>query len=168
MSKRLGTWVALTAVLTSQAGCYTTKVISQARPSGPEYSDRQWFTIGGLVPLSPPAGRECEDGLAAVESKLAGTDWLINVGLGLAGGIVGSLACGNGNVSPEEALFAKTTCSSAGATLVPFLFSSRTVSYSCAEGGGRGGGQDFMPRQGGYRAPPPPPQGNAPLPPPAP
>lgn len=171
MSKRLGTVVALAAVLASQAGCYTTKVVSQARPAGPEYSDRQWFTLGGLVPLSGPAGRECEDGLATAESKLSGTDWLINVGLSIAGGLVGGAVCGagaasstNGDAAAASAI-GGSICATGFATLVPFLIGSRTVNYTCAEGAGRGGGQDFMPRQG-YRAPPPSPEGSAPPPPP--
>ena len=160
MSKRLGTVVAVVAVMTSQVGCYTTKVVSQARPSGPAYTDRQWFTIGGLVPLSGPAGRECENGLSTVESKLSGTDWLINVGLGLAGGIVGGLACGGGaNTDPVAAAVASSSCAAAFGTLVPFMIGSRTVEYTCAEGYGggdnRGSGRlDYMPPRQGYRVAP--------------
>ena len=162
MSKRLGTAVTLAAVLSTQVGCYTTRAVSQTRP-GPEYSDRQWFTIAGLVPLSPPAGRECERGLSSVESKLSFTDWIINVGLGLAGGVVGYLACGNG-ADPQANALAKSSCASGFAALVPFLVGSRTVEYSCVEGS-----EGFMPRQeGGYRAPPPPGEGAAPMPPPPP
>jgi hypothetical protein len=159
MSKRLGTVVAVVAVMTSQVGCYTTKVVSQARPDGPAYTDRQWFTIGGLVPLSGPAGRECENGLSAVESKMSGTDWLINAGLGIAGGIVGGLACGGATNDPNVNFVASASCSLGFSTLVPFLISSRTVEYSCAEGYGggdnRGGGRlDYMPPRQGYRVAP--------------
>lgn len=159
MSKRLGTVVAVVAVMTSQVGCYTTKVVSQARADGPAYTDRQWFTIGGLVPLSGPAGRECENGLSAVESKLSGTDWLINAGLGIAGGIVGGLACGNSSSDPYLNTAASVSCGAAFSTLLPFLISSRTVEYSCAEGSGggdnRGSGRlDYMPPRQGYRVAP--------------
>jgi hypothetical protein len=165
MSKRLGTVVAVVAVMTSQVGCYTTKVVSQARPDGPSYSDRQWFTIGGLVPLSSPAGRECENGLAMAESRLSGTDWLINVGLGLAGGLVGAAACSSGpNTDPLLALAASSTCATVGSGLATFLLGSRTVEYTCAEGPGR---MDYMPPRQGYRGPPPPQEGYAPPPPPA-
>src|SRR5687767_10680281 len=58
-------------------GCYTTKVYTPAAAQGPEASDRQWFTIGGLVPLSEPTGQECPGGLSKAESKLGGVDILI-------------------------------------------------------------------------------------------
>ncbi|ATB44352.1 hypothetical protein CYFUS_009839 [Cystobacter fuscus] len=157
MSKRLGTVVAVVAVMTSQVGCYTTKVVSQARPDGPAYTDRQWFTIGGLVPLSGPAGRECES-LSTVESKLSGTDWLINAGLGIAGGIVGGLVCGGSSNDPYLNTLASASCAAGFSTLVPFLISSRTVEYTCAEGYGgdnRGSGRlDYMPPRQGYRVAP--------------
>ena len=132
MSKRLGTVALAAAVLVGQVGCYTTKIVTPRAPEGREYSDRQWFTLGGLVPLSSPAGRECQHGLSSAKSELSGTDWLINVGLGLAGGLVGTAACGNDISDPTQAAAARTTCAVAFSSLVPFLIGSRTVEYSCA------------------------------------
>src|SRR5689334_14546665 len=129
MMKRQLTVVATLAILASQTGCYTTRIVTARAPEGPAYTDRQWFTVGGLAGLSQPAGQHCQNGLSWAESKLSGTDWLINVGLSVAGGIAGSLACsGNGDLA------AQSYCATAGATLVPFLLSSRTVEYTCAAG----------------------------------
>ncbi|MBM7112579.1 hypothetical protein [Archangium primigenium] len=152
MSKRLGTLAIAAAVLASQAGCYHTKIVTDRAPEGREYSDRQWFTIGGLVPLSSPAGRECRNGLSRAESRLSGTDWLINVGLGLAGGLVGAAACSSG--SDAERL----SCMTSGASLATFLLGSRTVEYACAAGPR----EDYGPPRGYVAPPPPPPPGYAP------
>jgi hypothetical protein len=127
MLKRQWTVVAALAVMASQTACYNTRIVTRAAPEGAPYSDRQWFTVGGLANLSQPAGQHCQNGLSWAESKLSGTDWLINVGLSVAGGIAGSLACGG---DPS----AQVSCASAGATLLPFLLSSRTVEYTCAAG----------------------------------
>jgi hypothetical protein len=121
---------ALLALLLS--GCYTTKVYTPAPAHGPELQDRQWFTIGGLVPLSDPAGQECPGGVARAESKLAFVDVLINVGLAVAGGVAGAVICSKSDGD-------RSACGSAGAGLVPFLFASRTVQYTC---GGSGASAD--------------------------
>jgi hypothetical protein len=161
-SKRLGAVIAAAAILSSQAGCYTTKVVSQVRPEGPSYSDRQWFTLGGLVPLSGAAGRECQNGLSTVESRMSATDWLINVGLGVAGGLVGGFACAQGSTDPEVLAVASTSCGAAFSTLVPFLIGSRTVEYTCAEGPES---PNFMPsRRGDFRPEAAPGQDGAPPP----
>lgn len=110
------------------AGCYQTSVRAvQTRPAGPEIEDRQWFTVGGLVRLSDPAGAECgENGLAYAESRMGGMDILINVGLALGGTILGSAIC------DEDDAMAYAACVQGTTTLVPFLFSTRTVTYACA------------------------------------
>ncbi|AKI98689.1 hypothetical protein ATI61_10685 [Archangium gephyra] len=128
MQKRQWTVVAALAVMATQTACYNTRIVTRAAPEGAPYTDRQWFTIGGLAGLSQPAGQNCQNGLAWAESRLSGTDWLINVGLSVAGGIAGSLACANSDYGVQ------LSCTSAGATLVPFLLSSRTVEYTCAAG----------------------------------
>lgn len=169
-SKRLGTLLVAIAVLPSLTGCFATRAVSQARDEGPAYSDRQWFTLGGLVPLSPPAGRDCMYGFSTVDSRMSGTDWLINAGLGLAGGIVGGVACGGlagGNSDPLAGLAVSASCATAFSAAVPFLIGSRTVTYTCAEGPNH---MDYMPpRQGGYRPEGVPPQQQQPgyAPPPA-
>ncbi|HEX5748549.1 MAG TPA: hypothetical protein VFZ09_20080 [Archangium sp.] len=129
MQKRQWTVVAALAVMATQTACYNTRIVTRAAPESAPYSDRQWFTIGGLANLSQPAGQQCQNGLSWAESRLSGTDWLINVGLSVAGGIAGSLACAN--TGDPVAQF---SCATAGASLVPFLLSSRTVEYTCAAG----------------------------------
>jgi hypothetical protein len=115
--------VALITLLLS--GCYTTKIYTGAIPVGPEHSDRQWFTLGGLASLSDPTGQQCPAGIARAESELAGFDVLINIGLAVAGAIGGAVACNSSGEATQSA------CSSAGAGLVPFLLASRTVRYTC-------------------------------------
>ncbi len=128
--KRYAAIAALAAFAVTSVACYNTKVQTGAAPVGPTYQDRQWFTIGGLVGLSGPAGRECDaDGLSRSESRMAGMDILINIGLGIVGGAAGVAIC-------DEDASAETygSCVSGVSTLVPFLLSSRTVSYRCARG----------------------------------
>ncbi|MEY2934013.1 MAG: hypothetical protein RL033_4762 [Pseudomonadota bacterium] len=108
------------------SGCYTTKVYTPAPSYGPEHQDRQWFTIGGLVPLSEPTGEQCPGGVSRAESKLAVVDVLINVGLAVAGGVAGAVLCSKESGADQRA------CGSAGAGLLPFLFAARTVQYTCA------------------------------------
>jgi hypothetical protein len=107
-------------------GCYTTKVYTPTPASGPELQDRQWFTIGGLVPLSDPTGQQCPGGVSRAESKLAFVDVLINIGLAVVGGVAGVAICSSKSGSDQRA------CGSTGAGLVPFLFASRTVQFTCA------------------------------------
>ncbi len=82
----------LRSLLLLTTGCYSTKVYSAARPTGMLYEERQWFTIGGLVPLSQPSGRECRSGFSRVESSMNATDVLINIGVAPAGRLVASVA----------------------------------------------------------------------------
>jgi hypothetical protein len=159
MMKRQLTVVAALALMASQTACYTTRIVTARAPEGPSYTDRQWFTVGGLAGLSQPAGRNCQNGLSWAESKLSGTDWLINAGLAVAGGIAGGLACSGDSVQ-------QTSCATVGAWLVPFLLSSRTVEYTCAAGAPAG--QPWMPQQQQYMQQPPPPAQPAPAPQPAP
>jgi hypothetical protein len=108
------------------SGCYTTKVYTPAPASGPEFQDRQWFTVGGLVPLSDPTGQQCTEGVSKAESKLAVVDVLIDIGLAVAGGVAGIAIC-NGEKQAD-----RNACGSAGAALVPFLIASRTTQFTCA------------------------------------
>ncbi|WNG51834.1 hypothetical protein F0U60_52795 [Archangium minus] len=147
MKKRSLTIVAAVAVLASQTACYNTRVVSGRVPEGPSYTERQWFTVAGLANLSGPAGHECTNGLSSAESRMSGTDWLINVGLGVAGGIAGSLACGNSDAE------ARAYCASAGAALLPFFLSSRTVEYTCAPGSATAERPAWMPPATGNVAP---------------
>lgn len=131
MLKRQWTVVAALAVMATQTACYRTRIVTRVPPEGPAYTGRQWFTVGGLARLSQPAGQHCQNGISWAESKMSGTDWLINVGLAVAGGIGGSLACGSSSSALEDAT-ARVSCASLGSVLVPFLLSSRTVQYTCA------------------------------------
>lgn len=114
---------ALLACASLGAGCFTTRLATGRLPLGPPQVERQWFALGGLVPLSPPAGSACPEGVAEVTSELAGVDILIHSGLSLAGIIVGASTC-RGEAS--------AACSVLASSLATFLFSSRTVSYTCA------------------------------------
>jgi hypothetical protein len=125
--------IAAFAVFALTAGCYTTKVVAPQATPGRQYDDRQWFTIGGLVPLSSPAGQQCSGGLATAESRFSGGDFLINIALGLAGGLAGAFACGN-STDPDIDAAVRTSCATLGASLVPFLLASRSVSYTCLGG----------------------------------
>jgi hypothetical protein len=140
MLKRHWTVVAVLAVMSTQTACFTTRVTTSRPAEGTTYTDRQWFTIGGLANLSAPAGRECQNGLSWAESKLSGTDWLIAVGLTVAGGVGGALACANSNDAVTQ-----SSCASVGASLVPFLLASRTVEYACAQGPSANARPDWMP-----------------------
>jgi len=111
------------------SGCFTTKVYTPAPASGPELRDRQWFTIGGLVPLSDPTGQQCPGGVSRAESKVAFVDVLINIGLAVVGGVAGVAICSKESGADQR------SCGSTGAALVPFLFASRTAEFTCAAPG---------------------------------
>ncbi|MDC0707234.1 hypothetical protein POL68_02010 [Stigmatella sp. ncwal1] len=151
MSERFGVVAAAVAMLASQAGCYHTSIVTDRAPESRQYSDRQWFTIAGVVPLSSPAGRECRNGLARAESEMSGADWLINIGLGVAGAVAGAAICRNESDSRQ------TSCATSGAAVMSFLLGSRTVEYTCA----RGSSEDSAPQD---YAPPSSPQSSAPPP----
>ena len=118
--------VLLAAAAMVVSGCHTTQVYSQGATNAiPQYSERQWFTVAGLVPLSDPAGRECQSGISSVESEMSGLDILINVGLSVAGSLYGASMCDESNAANYN------SCVSTFSTLAPFLVSSRTVNYTC-------------------------------------
>jgi hypothetical protein len=60
-----------------------------------------------------------------VESQFSAVDVLIYLGLAVAGGLGGAVACSSGDAT------AQASCASVGSSLVPFLIASRTVSYQC-------------------------------------
>lgn len=128
--------VALAALLSS--ACYTTRFESGRVPMGPQHSELQWFTMGGLVPLSRPAGATCTDGLARAASEYGAVDILLNTGITTLGLIAGSAACGglfangSGNPNNEAAAVFAPMCVSLGMSLAPLLLGTRTVTYECA------------------------------------
>jgi hypothetical protein len=157
--KQTRTLAALLALGTT--GCFTTKIYTPAAPYGQVQREQQWFTVGGLVPLSDPMGKECQGGLARAESTFGGMDILLNVGLAAVGGIIGAAACKD--KSDDD----RAGCISTGVTLAPFVFASRTVEYVCAAPSAA----SYAPRPGAWpppAAPPPyaPPPGMPPAPPP--
>jgi hypothetical protein len=133
---RLRLSFAVLSALALSTGCYKTKVRSgPASARQPTHEDRQWFTMGGLVSLSDPAGRECgEDGLAYAETRLSVIDILLDTAIFVGSGVAGTFACDDGADPSEYA-----ACVSAAGTLGSFLLGSRTVSYRCLD---RAGGAD--------------------------
>lgn len=123
MKKLAVTLSALALMMSLLSGCYTTRVYEEGvHPStDPRLSveERQWFILAGAVPLSPPAGRECSDGLSWVESRTGVVDMLISIGLGVAGGLIVT------DVTQDP------TAGTAAASLVPALLGTRTVKYVC-------------------------------------
>ena len=108
-------------------GCYTTKINTGLAPDGPVYTEQQWFTIAGGMPLSEPLESKCQDKpLAYVQSAMKGKDILLNIGLTVAGGTAGYFICKD-STDPD----AIEACSSIS-SVVPLLISSRTVTYQCA------------------------------------
>jgi hypothetical protein len=149
--RRLVSSMLLGAFLLASQGCYQTVIRTGAPISGPSYQDRQWFTIAGLVGLSEPAGQECgPQGLSYAESKMSGMDVLINIGITLAGGIVGTAMC-TGDDDMDDDATAEVVCVNAFTTLAPLLLSTRTVRYSCA--GGPAAPMNYMPGPGPAAAP---------------
>ena len=73
-------------------GCYGTEIRSgSARPGAATHHHRQWFTVGGLVSLSEPAGDEWATRPArpTPAASSGSSDILLNVAIG-----VGSTAAG--------------------------------------------------------------------------
>jgi len=112
-------------LLIAMTGCFTTSVYTPgAVPAGPEYSDRQWFTLGGLVTLSDPAGLECKQ-IAYSESEHGLLDMILSVGVSIVGGAIGAGMCAD---QPEGGV----GCAFIGGWMAPALLESRTVRYRCA------------------------------------
>ena len=78
-------------VLLGLAACYTTRNVQET--TAPMYEDRQWFTLAGLVPISDPA-EECPSGqIMYATSRMSVTDVLIDIGMSVLGGVVGTQVC---------------------------------------------------------------------------
>jgi len=121
----------LTSLLVSSS-CYRTVVRPPGAVEGAVKSDRQLFTLGGLVPLSNPAGLECgQNGLAWAESQMDVTDVLIYLGLTVGGALLGGATCPGKNGGTDEDAKKFASCVSGFGLLVPIIISTRTVTYSC-------------------------------------
>lgn len=111
-------------------GCYTTRIDVRpalgVRASSEDLEHRQWFTVGGLVGLSGPAGDDCPHGVAVAESETGTVDVLVSIGLTVAGAAVGAALC------KSEDPAARASCVSLATTTAPLLLASRTVRYRCA------------------------------------
>lgn len=117
----------------SLSGCFTTQVQSgQQRTFAPVSTDRQWFTLGGLVQLSDAAGQECRSGLSYVESGYSGTDVLIGIGAAVLGNLAASAMCTLPDDPTDGDISTYALCSGAFSGLLPFMVGSRTVEYQCA------------------------------------
>jgi hypothetical protein len=118
------------------AGCFQTVIRPPGTQVGPVTQDRQFFTIGGLVPLSSPSGVECgSSGLAWAESEMDVVDVLIYIGLSVAGGIIGGAACPGKDGGSADDTRNYASCVAGTAGLLPFFISTRTVKYACAGAG---------------------------------
>ena len=114
-------------IFVAMTGCYTTKLNTGLLPEGPVYTEQQWFTIAGAMPLSEPLESKCkEKPFAYVQSAMKGKDILLNIGLSLAGGTAGYFMCQD--AADPDTLEACRSIS----TVLPLLISSRTVTYQCA------------------------------------
>lgn len=72
-------FVVLALLMVGQVGCYTTRVVVPNTVPGPERSDRQWFTLAGLVRISGDEEASCPNGLAQAESQESATDIVISL-----------------------------------------------------------------------------------------
>jgi hypothetical protein len=109
----------------TSTSCHSTVVRSEGvQPVGPTYDDKQWFTLGGTVALSDPAGDECRGReLARTEAYESATDILTSIGLSLGGLFVASGLCRQRSDDPS--------CPLRLAWIPPLMLSSRTVEYRC-------------------------------------
>lgn len=112
--------------------CFTTQIQSgQQQSFAPVASDRQWFTLGGLVQLSGAAGQECQEGVSWAESGQKATDVLISIGMMAAGAIAAGLACNLPENPTDDEEAAYTLCTAGIGGVIPLLIASRTVEYQC-------------------------------------
>ena len=124
--------LALIVPLVLGSGCFNTRVVTGAPSDGIMHNARQWFTVGGLVPLSDPAGPECADrGLARAESRLDVVDALISIGIGVAGGLLGVAVCPLGANPTTDDARSYGSCVGGVSALAGFLIGSRSVEYQC-------------------------------------
>jgi hypothetical protein len=120
----------LALVVSLLAGaCYTTKIRTRAGSpvAGPTFQQRQWFTVGGLVPLSKEAGDECAGGVAYAESSMRGVDILIAIGLSVASAAIGANVCELPDDPAADEARDYGTCVGSIGSVGPLLFASRTV-----------------------------------------
>jgi hypothetical protein len=117
----------------TSVSCYTTKIKTAKTASTVTQTQRQWFTVGGLIGLSKTAGDECAHGLADAESTMGAVDVLIGLGLSAVTGVVGGFVCGLPADPDTGEKLQYSSCVSGFSALGPFLLGSRTVEYHCAE-----------------------------------
>ncbi len=114
------------------SSCFATQLqTGQERAYSEIHSDRQWFTLAGLVQLSEPAGSECSKGASYAKSSQSVTDVLIGIGLAVAGRLAAGTVCTLPASATDSDLTTYALCTGAVSGLVPFLVGSRTVEYQC-------------------------------------
>ncbi len=113
------------------AGCFTTRV-GVENPADSGFERRQFFTLGGLVPITSPDGDECTGDISYAESRMAGWDIAINLALVAAGALLAPWACELPDNPSDTETAQYGTCTTIVAGAVPFMLGSRTVRYQCA------------------------------------
>lgn len=116
--------ILLAVALIWATGCHNITVASTAdqRPQR-EHKERAIYTLNGLIPLSD-VGEKCKESkLQKVESEYGAVDILISVGMGFASGLLA------GGVCETQGCFLALT------TLGPWIVSTRSVTYECADDG---------------------------------
>jgi len=116
-------------------GCYKTEIRAPgAQATGPTHEDRQWFTLAGMLNISGEAGAECgSEGVAYASSRHGFWDIVIDAGISIAAGAIGTQACDRYDDREEYA-----SCVSGFSAAGPLLLSARSVTYRCRGFGGTG------------------------------
>ncbi|RKH29072.1 hypothetical protein D7Y13_19845 [Corallococcus praedator] len=150
MRKAHAVALSMAALMLGQTGCYRTHITTNLRPEeGRHHEDKQWFTAAGLVPLSKPPGSECQNGVAWAQSRVTPSDFFIQAGLVVLGGLIGGAVCSGSNQTEEE----QNSCAGVGALVPLALVGSRTVAYACAAADPSGLPTPGMPLQAPGRTP---------------
>lgn len=114
-------------------GCFTTQIqTGEPRSFAPIASDRQWFTLGGLIQLSGAAGQECEKGVSWAESGQKATDVLITIGMTVAGALIAGAVCELPEDASEDEKATHALCQGGIAGSLPLVIATRTIEYQCA------------------------------------
>lgn len=133
-------------LVSTAAGCFTTRVESEAVALNRNYAygdeirnreivheARQYFSVGGLVPVSKPAGRHCKHGLSYVESEARAVDYLISVGMFVVGVVAAIHGCRFVDAIFDISPYTGAWCLAIVNGSVASALSSRTTRYACAE-----------------------------------
>ena len=93
MRKAHAVAASMAALLLGQTGCYRTSIVTNLRPEeGRPHTDRQWFTVAGLVDFSKTPGSESTNVVDWAQSRELPKEYLIEAGLVVAGSLIGEAA----------------------------------------------------------------------------